>query len=69
MHPDHLISVYCQWNQATRKIRLDDEFVLGDFTYRVVNISLAEVQIDKDFGILTINAKRVAGGAVNGGEE
>ena len=68
MHPDHLISVYCQWNPATRKIRLDDEFVIGDFTYRVMNISLAEVQIDKDYGVLTINAKRVAGGAVNGTE-
>ena len=66
MHPDHLISVYCQWNQATRKIRLDDEFVIGDFTYRVMNISLAEVQIDKDYGVLRINAKRVAGGAVDG---
>ena len=68
MHPDHLISVYCQWNKATRKIRLDDEFVIGDFTYRVMNISLAEVMIDRDCGILTINAKRVAGGAVDGGE-
>lgn len=68
MHPDHLISVYCQWNQATRKIRLDDQFVIGDFTYRVMNISLAEVQIDKDYGVLTINAKRVAGGAVHGEE-
>jgi hypothetical protein len=31
-----------------------------------MNISLAEVQIDKDYGILTLNAKRVAGGAVDG---
>lgn len=68
MHPDHLISVYCQWNPVTRKIRLDDEMVIGDFTYRVINISLAEVQIDKDYGVLTLNAKRVAGGAVNGDE-
>ena len=68
MHPDHLISVYCQWNAATRKIRLDDEFVIGDFTYRVINLSLAEVMIDRDCGVLTINAKRVAGGAVDGGE-
>lgn len=68
LHPDHLISVYCQWNQATRRIRLDDQFILGDFTYKVVNISLAEVQIDKDYGVLTLNAKRVAGGAVNGEE-
>ncbi len=68
MHPDHLISVYCQWNATTRKIRLDDEFVIGDFKYRVINISLAEVQIDRDYGVLTINAKRVAGGSVNGDE-
>ena len=68
MHPDHLITVYCQWNNKTRKIRLDDQFVLGDFTYKVVNVSLAEVQIDKDYGILTLNAKRVAGGSVNGDE-
>ena len=68
MHPDHLISVYCQWNPATRKIRLDDQFVLGDFTYKIINISLAEVQIDRDYGVLTMNAKRVAGGAVDGKE-
>ena len=68
MHPDHLITVTCQWNKTTRQIRLDDEFVIGDFTYRVMNISLAEVQIDKDFGILVLNAKRVAGGTVNGDE-
>ena len=68
MHPDHLITVYCQWNTATRKIRLDDEFIIGDFTYRVMNISLAEVQVDKNYGILTLNAKRVAGGTVEGNE-
>ena len=68
MHPDHLITVTCQWNTTTRKIRLDDEFVLGDFTYRVMNVSLAEVQIDKDYGILVLNAKRVAGGSVDGSE-
>ena len=68
MHPDHLITVSCQWNKTTRQIRLDDEFIIGDFTYRVMNISLAEVQIDKDFGVLVLNAKRVAGGSVNGDE-
>ena len=68
MHPDHLITVSCQWNKTTRQIRLDDEFIIGDFTYRILNISLAEVQIDKDFGVLVLNAKRVAGGSVNGDE-
>ena len=64
MHPDHLITVSCQWNKATQQIKLDDEFVIGCFTYRIMNISLAEVQIDKDYGILVLNAKRVAGGTV-----
>ena len=68
MHPDHLITVYCQWNPTTRKIRLDDEFIIGDFTYKVMNVSLAEVQVDRDFGVLTLNAKRVAGGTVDGNE-
>ena len=68
MHPDHLITVSCQWNKTTRQIRLDDEFVIGDFTYRIINISLAEVQIDKDYGVLVLNAKRVAGGSVSGDE-
>lgn len=68
MHPDHLITVSVQWNPTTKQIRLDDEFVIGSFTYRVMNVSLAEVQIDRDHGILTINAKRVAGGTVSGVE-
>ena len=59
--PDHLITVYLQWNPTTKNIFLNDQFVIGKFTYRVINISLVEVNIDKDYGILTLNAKRVAG--------
>lgn len=59
--PDHLITVYVQWNAKTKNIFLNDQFVIGVFTYRVINISLVEVNIDKDYGILTLNAKRVAG--------
>lgn len=59
--PDHLITVYLQWNPTTKNIFLNDQFVIGNFTYRVINISLVEVNIDKDYGILTLNAKRVAG--------
>jgi hypothetical protein len=32
------------------------------FTYRVINVSIAEVSIDQEYGILTLNAKRVEGG-------
>ena len=59
--PDHLITVYMQWNATTKNIFLNDQFEVGNFTYRVINISLVEVNIDKDYGILTLNAKRVAG--------
>lgn len=64
MVPDHLISVYLQWNNITKNIQLDDEFIIGTFTYRVINISIAEVNVDKDYGVQTLNAKRVAGGGV-----
>lgn len=60
--PDHLISVYVQWNPLTKKIHLDDQFIIGDFTYKVINVVETEVQVDRDYGVLTINAKRVAGG-------
>lgn len=62
--PDHLITVHLQWNHHTKNIFLNDEFVIGCFTYRVINISLAEVNIDKDYGVLVQNAKRVAGGVI-----
>lgn len=67
MSPDHLITVHIQWNKCTKNIFLDDEFVIGDFTYRVINISIAEVNIDQDYGVLVQNAKRVAGGVITDG--
>lgn len=61
---DHLITVHLQWNKYTKNVFINDEFIIGDFTYRVINISIAEVNIDKDHGVLVLNAKRVAGGGV-----
>jgi hypothetical protein len=65
INADHLITCYMQWNDKTKGIEIDDEFIIGQFTYRVVNVSVTEIQIDRGHGILTINAKRVAGGVVN----
>lgn len=62
--PNHLITVSLQWNEKTRGIRIDDKFVIGDFTYRVISISTAEVNIDKEHGVLILHAKKVAGGEV-----
>ena len=64
VHADHLITVYLQWNSTTQNILIDDEFTLGNYTYRVVNVSIAEVQINQEYGVLTLNAKRVSGGAL-----
>lgn len=61
---DHLITVNLQWNPVTKNLHINDQFVIGDFTYRIVNISIAEVNIAKEYGVLTLNAKRVAGGGV-----
>lgn len=65
INADHLISVNLQWNEKTKNIMVNDEFTLGVFTYRVINISIAEVQIDQEYGILTLNAKRIAGGVLS----
>lgn len=64
MHADHLITVNLQYNAITKGIHMDDKFEIGGFTYRVINISIAEVNIDKEYGVLTLNAKRVAGGVL-----
>lgn len=64
IHADHLITVQMQWNSHTKDIRINDEFELYCFTYRVINISVAEVNINQEYGILTLNAKRVAGGGI-----
>lgn len=50
--PDHLISLSLQWNNQTKNIRINDEFVIGTFTYRVINISMAEVNITNEYGVL-----------------
>lgn len=64
INADHLITVAVQWNSLTKDIHVNDEFVLGSFTYRVINTSIAEVNITKDYGVLTVHAKRVAGGGI-----
>ena len=67
--PDFPILVYLQWNPVTKNIFLDDQFVIGAFTYRVINVSVAGVDIDQTHGVLKLNAKRVAGGAVQNENE
>lgn len=64
INADHLITVSLQWNSQTKNIRINDEFTLGSFTYRVINVSIAEVNIAQDHGVLILNAKRIGGGGI-----
>lgn len=64
INADHLITVQVQYNCKTKDLRIDDYFELGNYTYRIINIAFAEVSINKDFGILDLNCKRIAGGTL-----
>ena len=61
---DHLLEVSMQWNSRTKNIRIGDEFVLGAYTYRVVNVTIKEVSIWQEYGVLIFNARRIAGGGI-----
>ena len=61
INADHLLTVQIQWNETTKNIRVNDQFV----TYRVVDVSIAQVNINRTHGIIDLNAKRVAGGVVD----
>lgn len=61
----HLISVSLQWNEQTKEIRIGDCFTIDRYTYRVINVSFAEVHISGARGVLTVNAKRVEGGVLD----
>jgi len=64
--PNDLITVSLQWNDKTKQLMIDDEFVIHKFTYRAVDISTAEVDIHKKHGVIVVYGKRVQGGVVNG---
>lgn len=64
INADHLLSVQIQWNDKTKNIRINDKFVIGAYTYRVVDVSIAQVDITGTYGVIDLNAKRVAGGGI-----
>lgn len=58
---DMLTTISMQFNEKTKNIRVGDEFLWGVFNYRVVNINYAEIDISQTYGVLTLNARRIAG--------
>lgn len=65
LHPDHLITVYVQYNKVTDKIDINDQFVIGHSTYRAVLVYDGQIDISDNYGIIQILAKRVAGGGID----
>lgn len=61
---DNLITITTQWNSVTKRIRIGDTVKIGIYTYRIINVSEAEVHVSKTRGILIMNARRVSGGGI-----
>lgn len=61
INADMLTVVNLQWNDYTKEIRIDDTFEWCNSTYRVINLNYSEVDINHTFGVITLNARRIAG--------
>lgn len=64
VNADNLLNIYVQWNEKTKKIRINDTFEIGPYTYVVRNMFTAEVNIDKTAGCIYLQARRDAGGGI-----
>ena len=61
INADMLTNISMQYNAKTKNILIGDQFEYLNHMYRVINISWAEVDINKTHGVITINARRIAG--------
>lgn len=64
--PDNLTIVECQYNPQTALIRINDTFLWGTSTFRVINLNPTGLNIAGTAGLLQLHARRVAGGEVDG---
>ena len=61
INADMLTNVSLQWNEQTKEIHVDDKFIYMNHEYRVINMSWAEVDINRTHGVIVLNARRIAG--------
>lgn len=61
--PDHIVVLQVQYNDKTKMVKTGDEFEWGDYRYRIVNKDPSQVQRNGESGILTFQAKKIAGSA------
>ena len=57
-----ITEVYVQYNDQTKNIRINDLFRIEQYEYRVLEVQYSELDYDRTFGLLHIQAKRAAGG-------
>ena len=60
--PNALTLMTVQYNEVTKKIRIDDEFDWGNETYRIIDVSRVGLDITESYGTLKIQAKKAEGG-------
>lgn len=64
INPDSLMTCQVQFNEKTKLIEVNNEFIHGGFTYRIIDINWTEVDYNCTHGIINFHCKRVAGGMV-----
>lgn len=60
--PNALTILSVQYNEQTANIRVDDQFFWEEYEYIVVDVSHVGVKLNNKCGVLTIQAKKKAGG-------
>jgi len=60
--PNALTLMTVQYNDQTKNIHIDDEFVWGDETYFIIDVNRVGVNIGGQYGVLKLQAKKKAGG-------
>lgn len=60
--PNHMIVFYIQWNNSTKNIRVNDEFIWHGDRYKIIDVNKSEVTVDEVYGLVTLTADKVAGG-------
>lgn len=60
--PNALTLLTVQYNDETKNIRTDDEFIWGNEVYKIIDINRVGVHLDETHGVLSLQAKKASGG-------
>lgn len=66
--PNALTLMTVQYNDETKNIRIDDEFIWGNEIYHIVDVNRVGVNFTKEHGTLTLQAKKKPGGILESNE-